>query len=75
MEKRETALKDWDELINLDRATTLRIHDALLPTTRPFIILCHSDYNDAPVKQLNLIAATANLVFDENELIIKDEGH
>ena len=70
--------EDWDELSRLNRVTTLRIHDALLPTTsqgKPFIILSHSDYNDAHGKQLKLIAATANLVFDENELIIKDEGH
>jgi hypothetical protein len=70
--------EDWDELSRLNRVTTLRIHDARLPTTsqgKPFIILSHSDYNDAHVKQLKLIAATANLVFDENELIIKDEGH
>ena len=70
--------EDWDELSRLNQVTTLRIHNALLPTTsqgKPFIILSHSDYNDAHVKQLKLIAATANLVFDENELIIKDEGH
>ena len=70
--------EDWDELSELNQVTTLRIHNALLPTTsqgKPFIILSHSDYNDAHVKQLKLIAATANLVFDENELIIKDEGH
>jgi hypothetical protein len=70
--------EDWDELSRLNRVTTLRIHNALLPTTsqgKPFIILSHSDYNDAHVKQLKLIAATANLVFDGNELIIKDEGH
>jgi len=69
---------DWDKLSNLNRVTTLRIHNALLPTTsqgKPFIILPHSDYiNDTHVKQLKLIAATANLVFDEDGLIVKDSS-
>jgi hypothetical protein len=37
--------EDWDELRYLNRVTTLRIHDALLPTTcqgKPFIILSQS---------------------------------
>jgi hypothetical protein len=70
--------ENWGKLSKLNRVTTLRIHDALLPTTSqgiPFIILRHSDYNDAAVKQLKLIAATANLIPDEDGLIIKDEGH
>ena len=69
--------KQWKTLERLNRKTSDRIHDALLPQTsnrKPFIVLPHDDFLDIEtVSDLKSIAASIGLVPTEADLIVKDE--
>jgi hypothetical protein len=67
----------WDRLKALNRSTTLRIHNGILPQTRlgkHFVILSHSDFTTEFVNDLKEIASISNLVFSVDDLVIKDEA-
>ena len=69
--------EEWNELKSLNRSTTLRIHDGVLPTTREgkqFIILSHNDFKQERVDRLKRIATIVDVVFSENDLIVKEES-
>ena len=67
----------WDLLKSLNSDTTKRIHDAKLPQTsnqKPYVIIPHSKYDTKEyVNNLKSIAAKANIVEEEDDLIVKDE--
>jgi len=69
--------KQWKTLERLNRKTSDRIHDGLLPQTsnrKPFIVLPHDDFLDKEtVSDLKSIAANIGVVPTEAELIVKDE--
>ena len=68
---------EWDLLKSLNGDTTKRIHDAKLPQTsnqKPYVISPHSKYDTKEyVNNLKRIAAKANIVEEEDDLIVKDE--
>ena len=69
--------EQWIILEQLNHKTNNRIHDAALPRTisqKPFVIIPHSDYNDNVVNNLKQIAAIADIVFEVDELVVKDES-
>ena len=69
--------EEWNELKSLNKSTTLRIHDGVLPTTREgkqFIILSHDDFKQERVDRLKRIATIVDVVFSENDLIVKEES-
>jgi hypothetical protein len=67
----------WDLLNSLNRDTINRIHDARLPQTsnqKPYVIIPHSKYDTKEyVNNLKSIAAKANIVEEEEDLIVRDE--
>jgi hypothetical protein len=68
---------EWDILKSLNADTTKRIHDAKLPQTstqKPFVIIPHSKFNPEYVKSLKRIAAIADIVFEQDDLVVKDES-
>jgi hypothetical protein len=69
--------KQWKTLEKLNRKTSDRIHDALLPLTtnqKPFIVLPHNDFVDKEtVNDLKSIAAIIGVVPTEADFIVKDE--
>lgn len=68
---------EWDLLKSLNSDTSKRIHDAKLPQTssqKPYVIIPHSKYDTKEyVNKLKSIAAKANIVEEEDDLIVKDE--
>jgi hypothetical protein len=69
---------EWDILKSLNADTTKRIHDAKLPQTstqKPFVIIPHSKFIATEyVKSLKRIAAIADVVFEQDDLVVKDES-
>ena len=68
---------EWDILKALNAETTKRIHDAKLPQTsnqKPFVIIPHSKFTTEYVGSLKRIAAIANVVFEQDDLVVKDES-
>jgi hypothetical protein len=71
----------WDELKDLNDFTNQRIHDGNLPKTeggggKPYFILPHSKYfENGVVESLKEAAVIVNLVWDKDELVIKDEDN
>eukprot|EP00842_Homolaphlyctis_polyrhiza_P003513 jgi/Hompol1/4162/HPOL_006953-RA len=64
--------EEWDILQSLNTDTTKRIHDAKLPQTsarKPFVIVPHSKYSKPYADSLQRIAATAGVVFAEDDLV------
>lgn len=70
--------QQWKTLEKLNRKTSDRIHDALLPLTthqKPFIVLPHNDFMDKEtVNDLKSIAAIIGVVPSEADFIVKDES-
>ena len=70
--------KQWKTLEKLNRKTSERIHDALLPLTtnqKPFIVLSHNDFVDTEiVNDLKSIAVIIGVVPTEADFIVKDES-
>jgi hypothetical protein len=67
---------EWKALHDLNKRTTLRIHDGKVPTTskgKSYIILPHDIFNDEQVNRYKAIAAKGNVVFIPTELDVKDE--
>ncbi|KAG7376771.1 hypothetical protein PHYBOEH_001305 [Phytophthora boehmeriae] len=67
---------EWKALKDLNKRTTLRIHDGKVPTTskgKSYIVLPHDFFSDDQVKRYKAIAAKGNVVFVPTELDIKDE--
>jgi hypothetical protein len=67
---------DWTELRKLNRKTTDRVHDGLLPTLsdgRPYIILAHADYSPEMVEFLQNIGFKAHIISDPSKLVVKHE--
>jgi hypothetical protein len=68
---------EWDILKALNADTTKRIHDAKLPQTstqKPFVIIPHSKFTTEYVGSLKRIAAIADVVFEQDDLVVKDES-
>ena len=68
---------EWDILEALNADTTKRIHDAILPRTstrKPFVIIPHSKFTTEYVGSLKRIAAIADIVFEQDDLVVKDES-
>jgi hypothetical protein len=67
---------EWTELRKLNRKTTDRVHDGLLPTLsdgRPYIILPHADYSPEMVEFLQNIGFKAHIISDPSKLVVKHE--
>jgi hypothetical protein len=67
---------EWDILKALNADTTKRIHDAKIFKTRtqkPFVIIPHSKFTTEYVGSLKRIAAIADVVFEQDDLVVKDE--
>ena len=66
----------WDLLESLNVDTTKRNYDAQLPRTsnqKPYVIIPHSKYEAMEyVNNLISTAAEANIVFEQDELIVED---
>ncbi|KAJ2991735.1 hypothetical protein HDV02_003508 [Globomyces sp. JEL0801] len=68
---------EWDILKALNADTTKRIHDAKLPQTstqKPFVIIPHSKFTTEYVRSLKRIAVIAAVVFEQDDLVVKDES-
>ena len=68
---------EWDILKSLNADTTQRIHDAKFPLTlsmKPFIFIPHLKFTSEYVWSLKHIAAITGVVFDEDDLVVKDES-
>ncbi|KAH6571513.1 hypothetical protein BASA61_002661 [Batrachochytrium salamandrivorans] len=68
---------EWGILKSLNADTTKRIHDAKLPQTstqKPFVIIPHSKFTTEYVRSLKRIAAIADVVFEPDDLVVKDES-
>lgn len=69
---------EWDILKSLNADIGKRIQDAFLPRTirqRPYIIIPHSKFVVKEyVNSLKQIAAKANVVIEEDNLMVKDES-
>ena len=68
--------EEWTRLQELNRKTTVRVHDGLLPTLsdgRPYIVLPHADYSTVMVEFLQTIGFKAHLLSDPSRLVVKDE--
>ena len=68
---------EWNLLSSLNSDTTNRIHDGTLPMTsnqKPFVIIPHSKFTNDYVNSLKRIAVIADIVFDEDRLLVKDES-
>lgn len=66
---------EWDELKDMNVETNNRIHDGHLPETsnsKKFVIIPHEKYTASRAEMLKRIAATANIVFYKEELVVKD---
>jgi hypothetical protein len=68
---------EWDILKAMNADTTKRIHDAKLPKTstqKPFVIIPHSKFTTDNVENLKRIAAIADIVYEQDDLVVKDES-
>ena len=68
---------EWDILKDLNADTTKRIYDAKLPQTssrKPFVIIPHSKFTTENVESLKRIAVIADVVFEQDDLVVKDES-
>ena len=68
---------EWEILKALNADTTKRIHDAKLPQTstrKPFVIIPHSKFTTENVESLKRIAVIADVVFEQDDLVVKDES-
>ena len=72
------SMAEWEILSTLNADTTQRIHDAQLPLTssqKPYVIIPHSKFTITEyVGSLKRIAAIADVVFEEDDLVVKDES-
>ena len=67
----------WSDLEDLNDFTNRKIHDGLLPSSsegKPYFILPRSKFDDDLAERFKAAAMTVNLVFEKDDLTVKDGG-